>query len=227
MDKEELKKLFEFLELEPFIEQIDLDTQIKYDLAFKDLQKKVKFQNRVSIDNKSFIKVINHAFEKGAKYLKIHLIKEGKDLDVNIGFSFSNSKITEDLTIDNDFDFFWTLSDKGLLVESKKEPFKIYKKNFQETTSKLISDYTNKKCTEFIKYEIEYVIRYMIRNLLSNTFDSKKFMLNFFVFKEYATDPKLNDRIGISVHNTLTLIEEGKNKKELSSIGYDFGTVYP
>ncbi|WP_409416015.1 hypothetical protein [Flavobacterium sp. PS2] len=224
MDKEELQKLFEFLELEPFIVQIDLDTQIKYDLAFKDLQKKIKIQNRVFIDNNSFIDVINQAFDKGAKYLKIHLIKEGKDLDVNIGFSFSNSEITEDLTVDNDFDFFWTLNDKGLLIESKKKPFQHYKKNFQETTSKLISDSTNKKCTEFIKYEIEYVIRYMIRNLLSNTFDSKKFMLNFFVFKDHTADT--NDRIGISVHNTLTLME-GINKKELNSIGYDFGTVYP
>lgn len=226
MDKEELKKLFEFLEVIPFIEPIDSNTQKKYDLAFEELQKKVKIQNRVFIDNISFIKVINQAFEKDAKYLKIHLIKEGKDLDVNIGFSFSNSKITEDLTVDNDFDFFWTLDDKGLLVESKKEPFETYKKNFQETTSKLISSSTNKKCTEFIKYEIEYVIRYMIKNLLSNTFDSKKFMLNFFVFKEHTADTNLNDRIGISVHNTLTLIE-GINKNELTSIGYDFGTVYP
>jgi hypothetical protein len=226
MDKEELQKLFEFLNPIDFEKLIPIENQKKYDSAFKELQKKVKIQNRVFIENESFIDVIYNAFQNGAKYLKIHLIKEAKDLDVNIGLSFSNSEIIEDLSVDNDFDFFWTLDDKGLLVESKKELFEHYKKNFQETTSKLISDSTNKKCTEFIKYDIEYVIRYMIRNLLSNTFESKKFILNFFVFKEYGTDPKLNDRIGISVHNTLTLTD-GANKKEAESIGYDFGTVYP
>lgn len=226
MNKEELQKLFIFLESDPFpfIQRIDVDTQIKYDLAFKELQKKVKIQNRVFIDNYSFMQVINQAFQKDAKYLKIHLIKEGKDLDVNLGFSFSNLKSTEDdLTVDHDFDFFWTLNE-GLLVESKKEPFGLYKKNFQETTSKLISDSTNKKCTEFIEYKIEDVIKYMIRNLLSNTFESKRFVFNYFVFKDYASNTKLNDRIGISVHNTLL---QDSNKNELISIGYDFGTVYP
>lgn len=226
MNKEELQKLFIFLESDPipFIQRIEVNTQIKYDLAFKELQKKVKIQNRVFIDNYSFMRVINQAFQKDAKYLKIHLIKEGKDLDVNIGFSFSNLKSTEDdLTVDHDLDFFWTLNE-GLLVGSEKEPFVLYKKNFQETTSKLISDFTNEKCTEFIEYKIEDVIKYMIRNLLSNTFESKRFVFNYFVFKDHATNTKLNDRIGISVHNTLI---QDSNKNELISIGYDFGTVYP
>lgn len=226
MTPKELQKLFDFLNVIPFRERIDDDAQKKYNLAFKDLQEKVKIQNnRFFIDHDSFAKVVIQAFENGAKYLKIHLIKETKDLNVNIGFSFSTLKTPKDFTIDYDLDFFWTL--KGdTLVKSLKEPFTVYKTNFQETFSELVRQSTNQKCTEFIQYEIKDVIRYMLRNFLSNTFESKKFILNFFVFKEYGADPKLNDRIGISVHNTLTLTD-GANKKEAESIGYDFGTVYP
>ncbi|MGN7810360.1 hypothetical protein [Flavobacterium sp. 22076] len=224
MNKDELKRLFEFLDVHEFNDPIDPELQKKYDLAFEDLQKKVKIQNKkVFIDNNSFIKVIGQAFLKDAKYLKIHLIKESKDLDVNIGFSFSTLEAPKDLTVDHDLDFFWTLKD-GILIESTKKPFTICKKNFLDTTSKLVRESTNKECTEFIQYDIENVIRYMIRNLLSNTFDSKKFILNFFVFKDF--DKKLNDRIGISVHNTLILTDV-TNKKVAESIGYDFGTVYP
>ncbi|WP_433812935.1 hypothetical protein [Flavobacterium johnsoniae] len=228
MTPKELQKLFNFLNVIPFRERINDDAQKKYNLAFKDLQKKVKIQNnRFLIDHNSFAEVVFEAYKKGAKYLKIHLIKESKDLNVNIGFSFSNSKIPKDLTVDHDFDFFWTLKDDKL-VESLKKPFTEYKTNFKETFSELVRQSTNKKCTEFIQYDIKDVIKYMIRNFLSNTFESKKFILNFFVFKEYGDDPTLNDRIGISVHNTLTFTEtETAKKKEAESIGYDFGTVYP
>lgn len=225
MNPEELKKLFEFLDVKEFIDPIDPKIQKKYDLAFKALQEKVKINNnRVSVDKDSFADVIIQAHEKGAKYLKIHLIKESKDLNVNFGFSFSD--ITpKDLTIDHDFDFFWTLKD-DILVESEKKPFEQYKTNFKETFSELVRQSTDQKCTEFIQYDIENVIRYIIRNFLSNTFESKKIILNFFVFKDYKKD--LNDRIGISVHNTLTFTEtETAKKKEAESIGYDFGTVYP
>lgn len=226
MNPEELQKLFDFLDVHPFRDRIDDDAQKKYNLAFKNLQEKVKIQNnRFLIDHKSFAQVVFQAYEKGAQYLKIHLIKETKDLNVNIGFSFSNFETPKDLTVEYDLDFFWTL-EGDRLVESKKKPFTECKTNFKETFSELVRQSTNKKCTEFIQYNIEDVIKYMIRNFLSNTFESKKFILNFFVFKEYGADPNLNDRIGISVHNTLTLTE-GANKKEAESIGYDFGTVYP
>ncbi|WP_374173518.1 hypothetical protein [Flavobacterium tructae] len=228
MNPEELQKLFYFLDVREFHDPIDPKIQKKYDLAFKDLQEKIKINNnRVLINKDSFADVIIQAYGKGATYLKIHLIKENKDLNVDIGFSFSDTEIPKDLTIDNDFDFFWTLKD-GILVESLKEPFKEYKANFQETTSKLVRASTNKKCTEFIQYDIQDVIRYIIRNFLSNTFDSKKFILNFFVFKDYLED--LNDRIGISVHNTLTFTKietEIEIEKEAESKGYDFGRVYP
>lgn len=224
MDNEQLKNLFEFLEVHDFIKSISVEDQKKYDLAFEELQKKVKIQKKVFIENKSFISVVYNAFQNGAKYLKIHLIKEGKDLDVNIGLSFSNSKIPEDLTIDRDLDLFWTLNDKGVLIESNRELFKIYKHNFNNSILTEINTYTNKKNTEFIKYEIDHVIRYIIRNLLSNTFDSKRFVFNYFVFKDHTANANLNDRIGISVHNTLV---QDSNKNELISIGYDFGTVYP
>ncbi len=156
---------------------------------------------------------------------------------MDIGFSFSDIEIPKDLTVDHDFDFFWTLKD-DILVGSEKKPFEQYKTNFKETFSELVRQSTDQKCTEFIQYDIENVIRYIIRNFLSNTFESKKIILNFFVFKEYSANTKLNNRIGISVHNTLTFTEteteteteaetETAKKKEAESIGYDFGTVYP
>ncbi|EJL61376.1 hypothetical protein [Flavobacterium sp. CF136] len=225
MDNEQLKNLFEFLEIHDFVKRISEENQKKYDLAFEELQKKVKIKKKkVFIENESFVRAIYHSLENGAKDLKIHLIKKAKDLDINIGFSFSNSKITEDGTIDRDLDLFWTLNDKGILVKSNRHEFKSYKDNFNATTSKEIKKHTNKPCTEFIKYDIDDVIRYIIRNLLSNTFDSKRFVFNYFVFKDYGADTKMNDRIGISVHNTLV---QDSNKNELISIGYDFGTVYP
>jgi|GEM_PF-6139605 len=236
MNPEELQKLFEFLDVKKFIDPIDSKIQKKFDLAFKGLKEKVKINNnRVSVDKDSFAKVIGQAYEKGAKYLKIHLIKENKDLNVDIGFSFSDIEIPKDLTVDHDFDFFWTLKD-DILVGSEKKPFEQYKTNFKETFSELVRQSTDQKCTEFIQYDIENVIRYIIRNFLSNTFESKKIILNFFVFKEYSANTKLNNRIGISVHNTLTFTEteteteteaETAKKKEAESIGYDFGTVYP
>lgn len=237
MNPEELQKLFEFLysKPEPFLYQIGLEDQIKYDKAFEELKKKVEIRNKIFIETDSFIKVIFDAFKNEAKYLKVHFIEQ--DLGVNIGFSFCKEGVKEDGSVDNDLDFFW-ITDNNKLTESNREEFGEYKTRFYKGTLLKINTHTSKTNTEYIKYEIDDVIRYIIRNLLSNNFIIKGLIFNQFVFKDYENiNANMNDRIGISVHTHLEEIqdpiEETQNPIEkiaansIISIGHDFGSVYP
>ncbi|MEO7976639.1 hypothetical protein [Flavobacterium sp.] len=225
MEFEELQKLYEFLfpELEPFIERIGLEDQIKYDNEFEQLRKKVTIKKRIFIEKNSFTKLIFQAYELGAKYLKIHLIQESQDLDLNIGVSFSIKDEIGDGTIKNDLDYFWIIRN-DLFLKVNKADFQTYKIAFNKNKLTEIDNYTKKTNTQYIKYDIDDVLRYIIKNLLSNCFNITGIMMNLIIFKNYTYNPDMNDRVGISVH---TIINEESNKKDITSIGHDFGTVYP
>jgi len=228
MEFEELQKLFEFLDIMHFLEPISRKDQIKYDTAFEELKKKVEVRNKIFIENESFKNVILESVKNGAKYLKVHLIEQ--DLGVNIGLSFCKEGVTEDGSVDNDLDFFW-ITDNNKLTKSNRKEFKKYKTRFNKGTLLKINTHTKKTNTEFVKYEIDQVIRYLIRNLLSNNFVIKGLIFNQFVFKDYDNvNIKMNDRIGISVHTELEEVQDPIQKNTanmITSIGYDFGSVYP
>lgn len=225
MELEEFKKLCKFLfpYQGPFIDPIDLQDQIKYDDAFEQLRKQLTIRKSIFIETESFRDLIFEAYELGAKCLKLHLIQESNDLDLNIGISFSTKDEVGDGTIKNDLDFFFILrDDKPLKV--KKGNFKKYKDFFKVNKLKNIYNYTHKTNTEYIKYSIDDVLRYIIKNLSSNCFNIAGIMINLIIFKDYTYNVDLNDRVGISVH---TILKEHSNQKNIISIGYDFGNVYP
>lgn len=223
MEIEELQNLYNFLFPLDFDIPIGLEDQKKYDQAFEELRKKITIKKNIFIEKKSFIEIISQAHEFGAKYLKIHLIQESEDLDLNIGVSFSIKDEIGDGTIQNDLDYFWIIRN-DLFFKANKVDFQNFKNKFKDSKLKDINTYTNKKNTEFIKYDIDNVLRYIIKNLLSNSFNVTGIIINLFIFKDYNSNIKANDRVGISVH---TILKELSNQKDITSIGFDFGTLYP
>jgi hypothetical protein len=223
MEIEELQNLYNFLFPLDFDIPIGLEDQKKYDQAFEELRKKITIKKNIFIEKKSFIEIISQAHEFGANYLKIHLIQESEDLDLNIGVSFSIKDEIGDGTIQNDLDYFWIIRN-DLFFKVNKVDFQNFKNKFKDSKLKDINTYTNKKNTEFIKYDIDNVLRYIIKNLLSNSFNVTGIIINLFIFKDYNSNIKANDRVGISVH---TILKELSNQKDITSIGFDFGTLYP
>lgn len=224
MELEELQKLFDFLFPVDFILPIGIENQKKYDSAFEELLKDAKIKKNFFIERESFRKVAFEAFGLGAKCLKLHLIQESKDLDLNIGISFSQEYEHYNGSIENDINFFWIIRN-DILLKIDKNTFKEFKGNFIKNKLIDITTYTGKTNTQLIMYDIDNVLRYIIKNFFSNSFNVTGILINGIIFKDHDHhNANLNERVSLTVH---TVIKEDFNQKDIASIGHDFGTVYP